>query len=145
MKHEDTNKYASELKELCSSVRSFVIDGDYETCIEPICLAMERFPHAPQPHNLLGIVMEKLGDHHSAMKHFRVAWALDPTYLPANHNLNTYGTFFSKGNCAFDESDLPSDRVSSMEVEYDKCGIGRVVHKSKIVYDTYGVGKVIRR
>lgn len=145
MKHANNNKNSSELDQLCTSVRAFVIDGAYETCIERICQAMQRYPHAPQPHNLLGIILEKMGDHLTAMKHFRAAWALDPTYLPANHNLNTYGTFFSNGSCAFDESDIPPAPPSNMEIVCDERGIGRVVYKTKIEYDEYGIGHVVRR
>lgn len=107
MRGNNINQSNEQLNNLCTSIRTFVSNGDYESCIAPICEAMRQNPHAPHPHNLLGIVLEKMGNHLEAMKHFRAAWALDPTYTPASHNLNTYGTFFSKGICAFDESDLP--------------------------------------
>lgn len=110
-RNERTSK--GELDVLCASVRALVSDGAYESCIEPICKAMEKYPHAPEPHNLLGIILEKTGDHLTAMKHFRAAWALDPTYLPANHNLTTYGSFFSYGRCAFDETDLTVESARS--------------------------------
>lgn len=147
MKDANANTVQStgELAVLCASVRAFVIEGEYESCIDPICRAMERFPHAPEPHNLLGIILEKTGDHLSAMKHFRAAWALDPTYMPANHNLNTYGTFFSRGRCAFDESDLDPVPESNLTIEYDARGIGRAVYKSRIEYDRHGIGRVVRR
>lgn len=120
---------ARELKQLCESVRGLVADKEYSACFGPICQAMEQHPHAPQPHNLLGIVLEKTGDHCSAMRHFRAALALDPTYLPATHNLNTYGTFFSTGSCAFDESDVPPEPPSRVKVEYGAYGIGRIVRR----------------
>lgn len=145
MKHANNTKSNNELKQLCTSVRAFVIDGAYEACMKPICQAMQQYPHAPEPHNLLGIILEKTGDHLTAMKHFRAAWALDPTYLPANHNLNTYGTFFSDGGCAFDESDVPPAPPSNLEIVNDERGIGRVVYKTKIEYDEYGIGHVVRR
>lgn len=109
MKTKVINNSAEQLKRLCNSVRELVARGEYGSCTRLICEAMEQHPHAPQPHNLLGIVLEKSGNHTEAMKHFRASWALDPTYLPAQHNLEAYGTFFSRGRCAFDESDLPPD------------------------------------
>lgn len=145
MKNDKNLKVNNELAQLCKSVRAFVIDGIYEPCFEPICRAMEQFPHSPEPHNLLGVVLEKRGDHLTAMKHFRAALALDPTYLPATHNLNIYGTFFSGGACAFDESDVPDISENDVEVQYDKRGIGHIVHKTKIEYDENGVGRAIRR
>lgn len=119
----------NEIKELCLAVKAFVGEGRQDACIPSICQAMEKYPHAPEPHNLLGIVMEKMGDHLSAMKHFRAAWALDPTYAPAIHNLNTYGTFFSSGACAFDERDVPPPKNNDVEIVYDERGIGRVVRR----------------
>ena len=94
-----------------------------------ICQAMGQFPNAPQPHNLLGIVMEKEGDHASAMRHFRAAYALDPTYLPARQNLDHYGTFYSRGGCAYDESDCPQEAPSPYEIQYDEKGIGHAVRR----------------
>lgn len=115
-----------KLDSLCASVRELVSNGEYENSISLICKAMEEHPHAAQPHNLFGIVLEKKGDHTLAMKHFRAAWALDPTYIPASYNLNIYGTFCSGGKCAFDESDLPPKPQCNIEIVYDERGIGHV-------------------
>jgi DNA-binding NtrC family response regulator len=41
----------------------------------------------PEAFNLLGVLQEAEGDHLSAMRNFRVALDLDPTYLPAQENL----------------------------------------------------------
>lgn len=106
MKAEFVNPLKGELEDLCTTVRTLVTDKEFDACLSVISRAMEAHPHAPEPHNLLGIVLEKTGDHICAMKHFRAAWALDPQYRPASHNLYTYGTFFSDGRCAFDENDL---------------------------------------
>lgn len=144
MKTNVKSQPINELDELCVKVRVLVNDKSYQNCIDYICKAMERNPHAPQPHNLLGIVLEKMGDHSAAMKHFRAAWALDPTYRPASQNLDVYGTFFSDGRCAFDESDLSPLPESHIEIIYDEKGIGHVVKKTKIEYDKYGIGHVVR-
>lgn len=42
---------------------------------------------APEPHNLFGIFAELTGDEDIARKHYRAAYALDPTYKPACRNL----------------------------------------------------------
>lgn len=109
MKTLRENPSYNDLCALCSLIRDLASEENYDLCIKELSVAMQNHPHAPQPHNLMGVVLEKSGDHLSAMKHFRAAWALDPTYLPARHNLNTYGTFFSFGKCAFDESDVPTE------------------------------------
>lgn len=139
------NKNNSELRKLCKEVRAFVMNGDMDACLETIRWAMQEYPHAPEPHNLMGIVLEKSGDHSTAMRHFRAALALEPSYLPANHNLHTYGTFYTSGSCAYDEEDLPQAPPSNLEIVYDERGIGRVGYKTKIEYDARGIGRVVRR
>ena len=119
-----------QLQALCDGVRKYVDTRNYQKCVAMICEAMGEFPNAPQPHNLLGIVMEKEGDHPGAMKHFRAAYALDPTYLPARQNLDHYGTFYSRGGCAYDESDCPQKSPSHYEIEYDEKGIGHAVRRN---------------
>lgn len=74
--------------------------------------------------------LKKIGDHAAAMKHFRAAWALDPTYLPSRFNLNQYSEFYSSKKFAFDESDCPEIKEK---------------RKAEIVYDEKGIGHVVRR
>lgn len=145
MKDTTGKQMLSQLDQLCTSVRAFVTEGAFDAAMELTCRAMERFPHAPHPHNLMGIVLEKLGDHSGAMKHFRAAWALDPGYVPANHNLYVFGTLFPGGKCAFEEKDVPPERESTIQIVYDARGIGRAVYKAKIEYDARGIGRVVRR
>ena len=119
-----------DLSALCASVRELVDIKDYQACESLIRGAMGKYPDAPEPHNLLGILLEKTGDHLEAMKHFRAAWALDPAYRPAQRNLECYGTFFSSGRCAYDENDCPMEEGSRYQVEYDARGVGRVVRRT---------------
>lgn len=127
-----TNTGYTQLQELCTDVRKYASARDYQKCVAMICKAMGEFPNAPQPHNLLGIVLEKEGDHAGAMKHFRAAYALDPTYLPASQNLHYYSTlFYPRGALAYDESDCTQESSSPYEIEYDEKGIGHVVRRKK--------------
>ncbi|MDD3253589.1 MAG: hypothetical protein PHV18_13650 [Lachnospiraceae bacterium] len=119
----------AELNALCSKVRALVGVGNYQVCTSMIVSAMSKYPHAPQPHNLFGVLLEKQGDHVTAMKHFRAAWALDATYLPARQNLDCFGTFLSCGKCAFDESDCPEEKQDNYKIEFDAHGIGHVVRR----------------
>lgn len=145
MKEHTQETIISQLDQLCITVKALVAEGSVELCIPQIAQIMAQYPHAPHPHNLLGIVMEKTGDHISAMKHFRAALALDPTYLPATYNLETYGTFHSRGKCYFDESDVHPQKSNHSEIVYDDKGIGRVVSKNRIAYNEYGIGRIVRR
>lgn len=113
---------SEELSELCLTVRNLTAQEEYDRCSEVICAAMGCYPCAPQPHNLLGVVLEKLGAHADAMRHFRAAMDLDPTYAPARQNLMTYGTFYSKGVAAYDESDCGAAGANRKESDADRYG-----------------------
>lgn len=126
--HEKTEN-KKELNKLCSLVRELAGKKEYRKCEPLIFEAMGKHPHAPEPHNLIGILLEKEGDHLTAMRHFRAAWALDPTYVPARQNLDSFGTFYTTGRCAFDESDCPKEKHADYETERDEYGIGHVRRK----------------
>ena len=96
---------SQELSELCESIRALASCKEYTRCKSMICQAMQDYPSAPQPHNLLGVILEMTGSHEAAMRHFRAARALDPTYNPSSQNLARYGTFSSIGKTAYDECD----------------------------------------
>ena len=83
----------TELLNLCNRVREYLKQRAYKACNEDICYAMYLHPDAPEPHNLMGILMEKQNNHIGAMKHFRAALDLDPTYLPAKENMMNYARF----------------------------------------------------
>lgn len=50
-------------------------------------------PESPIPHNLLGITCEYERDFTRAQNHYRAALALDPTYNPAQMNLERTSQF----------------------------------------------------
>ncbi len=111
------NNHSEYLTSLCTEVRQKVTKGELDSCLVLIRSAMATCPDAPQPHNLMGIILEKQGNHTEAMRHFRAAWALDPTYTPAEANLETYATFYTRGRCAFDESDC---QQAKNETEFER-------------------------
>lgn len=121
----DKKKYITEIIELIKENR-FV---ESERLLE---VAISKYPHDPEPHNLYGILFEKKYDHNMAMKHFRAAWDLDPTYLPARHNLEHYGTFVSRGHCAYDETDCDeNENENEYKVVYDARYIGHINRRHK--------------
>lgn len=126
MKTQELTERKKELTALCHAVKAFADNGEFQKCKTLIFGAAEKYPNAPEPHDLLGIVLEKQGDHPAAMKQFRAAWALDPTYLPARQNLDSFGTFFSHGSYAYDESDCPEEMHDQYRIHYDERGIGHV-------------------
>ena len=100
-----------ELEALCKTVRALIKHDEFSQCEKLAADACGRFPHAAEPHNLFGVVLELEGMHPEAMRHFRAAWALDPTFLPARYNLDKFGTFYDDGCYAIDASDCCDRRV----------------------------------
>lgn len=89
------------LNELGKNIKALMKRENFEAGKQLLCDAMAKYPDAAEPHNLLGIIMEKQGNHTGAMKHFRAAWALDPTYCPARTNLERYGAYEMNAKPAF--------------------------------------------
>ncbi|MEG0900837.1 MAG: hypothetical protein RSG96_01855 [Clostridia bacterium] len=98
MKQQITREQEKDMQvldALCSHFREELRLRHEEECEREAVTAMLRFPHAPQPHNLMGVLMELRDNHLLAMRHFRAAWALDPTYRPARYNMECMSTFFA--------------------------------------------------
>ena len=96
---------SEEMLHLCQRVREYVANRDYKKCREEISYAMYLQPDLPEPHNLMGILLEKQQDHAGAMRHFRAAYALDPSYLPARENLMEYAQLSHKVMCRYTLAD----------------------------------------
>lgn len=116
---------------LSIAVKRHITNGAFDDAQNDIVNAMAKSPHDAVPHNLMGILLEHRNNHSLAMKHFRAAWALDPTFRPARFNMNKYGNF---GNGryeldAYEESDCPDEnkKREQYKIEYDGCGVGHVV------------------
>ena len=84
------------MTDLCMKVKKYVEEKDWDSCMKLIPRYMERYPNSAVPHNLLGIVLESQGHHPDAMRHFRAAWSLDPTFLPASQNIDAYSLYDSE-------------------------------------------------
>ncbi len=123
----------TELITLCNSVKELIGKRKLDESEELIRQAMAKYPHAPEPQNLMGIQLENNDDHLSAMKHFRAAWALDPTYIPSRYNLEQYGDIFCNNRkAAYVEEDCPQEQEKALyKIEYDEKGIGHVVKRDK--------------
>ena len=78
---------SNTLEERC---RQLMIQRKFEQCEKEIETAMAENPHCASPQSVRGIVREEESNHVLAMKHFRAAYALDPTYVPARYNIRLY-------------------------------------------------------
>ena len=123
------------MQPLTAHIRALVAQRHFSEAEDEAAQAMTAAPHDAQPHNLMGIIAESRNDHVQAMKHFRAAWALDPTYRPARINMERYGSFSGQmTRPVYDETECaPSSAQSrpAYRIEYDKHGIGHVIREVK--------------
>lgn len=117
------------LKALCADVREMAISGRIQDGAQMAAAAMSSYPDAAEPHNLLGLMLEKAGRHQDAMRHFRAAWALDPAYPPARYNLDHFGVLIPDGPGAFDREDCPDQPPDEYVVVYDAHRVGHLQRK----------------
>ena len=123
------------MQPLTAHIRALVAQRHFSEAEDEAAQAMTAAPHDAQPHNLMGIIAESRNDHVQAMKHFRAAWALDPTYRPARINMERYGSFSGQmPRPVYDETECaPSSAENrpAYRIEYDKHGIGHVIKEAK--------------
>ena len=117
---------AEKLEDRC---KSLIVQHEYKECEKKLGEAMLQNPHSAIPHNLMGILMEKERNHVLAMKHFRAAYALDPTYIPARYNMEQYGNMLPSERCAYTEEDCPVQNDPQFKVVYDEHHVGHLVRK----------------
>jgi len=86
----------------------------YDLAINYLHERMIENDHSAQVYNLLGVISEYKGNVLLAMKYYRAAYVFDPTYKPANKNLEKLTSFFY----IFNEANI--DFGDSMEKEYQK-------------------------
>lgn len=75
--------YNTALLEAIRSLKGMDLEAAKKRISDAAVMNMD----APEPHNLRGILCEISGDDQAARKHYRAAYALDPTYKPACRNL----------------------------------------------------------
>ncbi len=117
-----------KLDDSSEEIREMIRVGNYQESETRVRELMMLYPDCAAPHNLYGIIMELQGDRICAMKHYRVAWALDNTYMPARHNMERLAGLEKSWKIAFNAQDcISSKRKKHMEIQYDEHGVGHIV------------------
>lgn len=84
MSYEQEIKYES----LMQLAKLEVASRNYSKAREKVLAALETKPDSPEAYNYLGAMEEILGNLSHALKAYQTAHSLDPSYEPANDNLN---------------------------------------------------------
>jgi DNA-binding response OmpR family regulator len=88
----DTEKVES-YKEIMQYAKKSILSKDFELAKSLLSRAISINMDSPEPHNLLGTIFEYNSKISLAQKHYRAALALDPTYKPAEANLERTAQF----------------------------------------------------
>ena len=104
---------------LMKKIRALISSEKYVLAEKEIEAAMRDYPDDPDPHNLMGILMEHENKHLLAMKHFRASLALDPAFLPSRFNMEKYGGCFGRDRLVNDVYDN-TDRLEKNDQPYKK-------------------------
>ena len=103
-----------QLHDLIAQARELIRQREFDVCEALLATAMFQNPHSAVPHNLMGLLLEQKRQHEDAMKHFRAANALEPTYGPARGNLEGFAECYKTrreayfvGDCDFEHLPRP--------------------------------------
>lgn len=83
LKQNDLNTF----KDYIEFAKKCILAKDYVLAETYLKKAIDKNIDAPEPHNLLGVILELRNDLHHAQIHYRAALSLDPTYHAADVNL----------------------------------------------------------
>jgi Flp pilus assembly protein TadD len=100
-------------------IKKQIDEGRLEQAEQYIRTTLSDFPERPEPYNLLGAVMEIKSRWLEAVKFYRAALDLDPTYKPAITNLDRATSFARIGRIVLEEplsrpDSLPGDRRQTL-------------------------------
>lgn len=85
---EDSTEATSEYQSSLKSAKNLARKREFDNAIAQAKKAIGSDPSQPEAFDLLGQLQETLGDFDSAIKNYRVAIDLDPTYQPAKDHLD---------------------------------------------------------
>jgi len=84
---ENNGKEANSFEDILNLAKAEINKKNFSEAIELLKKATSTDSEKPEPFNLLGIIYELKNQQAKAMKMYRAALALDPSYRPATDNL----------------------------------------------------------
>lgn len=127
------NDILNDFEKYVALAKKALKEGNYTLAEEKIKQAMFENPHSPIVQNLYGILEELLKEDNMAHRHYRAAYALDPSYKPASRNLERITMFQeypSKKHIDFGDEPEKEDEILYV-IEYDENHVGHLRKKGK--------------
>lgn len=84
---ENNEKKADNFNEILNLAKAEINKKNFNNAIELLKKATSKDSEKPEPFNLMGIIYELKNQQAKAMKMYRAALALDPSYRPATENI----------------------------------------------------------
>ena len=84
---DNISESSTDYDSLMTAAKKWIIKREFEEAISLVGQAIGQNPNNPEAFNLLGELLEATGDRLQALKNYRVAIDLDPTYKQAQNNL----------------------------------------------------------
>lgn len=102
---------ADSYEEYIELAKKAINKQQFEKAQEQVKEASRKDPSKPEAQNLLGAIVELQGDWLTALKHYRAAASLDPSFEPAEKNIERIVNQHEKGlNVSLDEGDESKGR-----------------------------------
>lgn len=104
---ESSEKEVETFEDYITMAKNAINKRDFSKAKEMLKKATSEDSEKPEPFNLLGVIYEMQHKQAEAMKMYRAALALDPSYKPANENIERAGS--SVGSIDLDNINLGDD------------------------------------
>jgi len=92
---ENAEEEVEDFEGFITLAKNAINKRDFSKAKEMLNKATSLNSEKPEPFNLLGIIYEMQHQQQEAMKMYRAALALDPSYKPANENIERAGQAFA--------------------------------------------------
>ncbi|GCD12325.1 hypothetical protein [Clostridium tagluense] len=86
----EESSFENNIKEAINAIKS----NEYDLARKYLYAGMIENDHSAEVYNLLGIISEYKRDESMACTYYRAAYVFDPTYKPADKNLERVTSFF---------------------------------------------------
>ncbi|MBN1471763.1 MAG: response regulator, partial [Syntrophaceae bacterium] len=100
-------KNAQDYKTHFELVKKCIHEQHFDAAIMHARQAIALDPSRPEAFNLLGVLFEIRNDKYEALRNYRAALALDPSYKPAIHNLDRSTSFKPETQMEIGKIDIP--------------------------------------
>jgi hypothetical protein len=120
----EESSFQNNIKEAINAIKS----NEYDLARKYLIAAMIENDHSAEVYNLLGVISEYKRDEPMACTYYRAAYVFDPTYKPADKNLEKLTSFFyifNEKNIDFGDT-IEKEHEKSCFVEYNAMHIGHL-------------------